>query len=447
MNGHVSGRPGPTDDNDVMDVDKPAGWGDSSKAYPATARNAHLKGRKRFTADLKDLKEEVPFIAYGLLLKCEFRCSLSPPFLSRLLSALRPGDEEGSVEMTIAKNGKTLISLHLLIDESSSYPREHAFYSFAHEADIPPHLLEVVESIPSLSPKPLDATIRSLLASIAASLSAGNFISPEEAYNESQPDEPTQDDGSESDGGENYYDDGDYELGLTQDPSLSQPELFESLKKSVFFSFFKLFSHPHLLSFSDFIKIIASNYKPGLIRLSDSEFIISISCPIPSLAIPPQALVAWDRRLLQTYNNLTLIISGIKGTYPLLDLDGCLISGRSQPKFHVGLSARYKPSKEAVLQNIRNFGITSMQDLAPDIEQQEREETGNMKADNPGRFDKFSLSASMESALEQLVPILQLRIKYKIGWAGAEVLHTAVRQMQVRPEDLVAQYTKARPRF
>jgi hypothetical protein len=47
------------------------------------------------------------------------------------------------------------------------------------------------------------------------------------------------------------------------------------------------------------------------------------------------------------------------------------------------------------------------------------------------------LSSSMESVLQNLSSILQLRLKYDLGWAGAETLHARIMQMQKTPEDVL----------
>ena len=51
---------------------------------------------------------------------------------------------------------------------------------------------------------------------------------------------------------------------------------------------------------------------------------------------------------------------------------------------------------------------------------------------DPGRFERFSLSTSLNSALNDMfLPVLQLRLKYGIGWAGAELLHAEITARQI----------------
>jgi hypothetical protein len=62
-------------DADAMDVDDP----EPSKSAPSPMKNVHLKGRKRFNADLADMKEEckATFKVAGLTVK---GTSASPAF-------------------------------------------------------------------------------------------------------------------------------------------------------------------------------------------------------------------------------------------------------------------------------------------------------------------------------------------------------------------------------
>ena len=204
---------------------------------------------------------------------------------------------------------------------------------------------------------------------------------------------------------------------------------------------------------SDFIQVIVDDYRPGIIRFGADEFVLSVSLPIVSLAkrVSPRVLMAWDRRLLARTQHLTLIICGLRGIYPILKADGtyrddAMHKGASL-SFKVGLTQRYKPSKEHAAELVRNFGlVVSEDDLPedgdedmlqdPDLANSELETTIYDKIQLPivaeeqrkeendtGRFERFSLSASLESLLEtRFLHVLQLRIKYKLGWVGAETL-------------------------
>ena len=134
--------------------------------------------------------------------------------------ALRGGDEEGSIELTVLREGQHLVFLNLLIDDTASYPREHTFYSFAQDADIPPHVLEVVEKMPFASPKSLADTVTSFLAGIAASFAQGKYVPQEDAY------QAMDQHGGESESDDAAaYDDIDDQFGAT--PSDSQSRLWQ----------------------------------------------------------------------------------------------------------------------------------------------------------------------------------------------------------------------------
>ena len=70
----------------------------------------------------------------------------------------------------------------------------------------------------------------------------------------------------------------------------------------------------------DFKEIVAHGYHPGFIRFGAAEFALTVSIPAKSLAdiISPHALLAWDRQLLIGPQYLTLLISGMRGVYPVL---------------------------------------------------------------------------------------------------------------------------------
>ncbi|KAF8580706.1 hypothetical protein K439DRAFT_1636776 [Ramaria rubella] len=405
-------------DADMMNIDEwslPISASERTQAkspFKRKERNTHLKGRKRFIADLQDLSlecVETPIEVHGLQVK-----------------SLRAGDEEGSIELKIIRAEKPFISLILLIDDTTSYPRDHTYFSFAQDAELPPHILEVIENTSTLSPKPLINTVISLLASLSASFSQGKYVPQNNTYVR----EGQHEDEADSDDLSNYEDYIDYGFESVGTENLSHQ--FAVLKE-----------HFH--------ESIDAGYKPGLTRLNDNEIVLSISSPVLSLSIPPRALVAWDRRLLMSCNNLVLFISGIHGSYPILNNDGSYMSGSTtQLKFHVGVSPSYKPSKEVVLENVRNFGLARPEDkadLSAPFTEAGRELDDPSTAplpvnDDSGGFEKISLSSSLESVLSHFVSILQLRLKFRIGWAGAEILHAESTQYQQKPEELYGPHEK-----
>ena len=193
---------------------------------------------------------------------------------------------------------------------------------------------------------------------------------------------------------------------------------------------------------------------------------MSVSFPVITLSnsIPPHALMAWDRRLLSCSQHLTLLISGFHGLYPVLENDVSYTSSAQRLAvslgFKVGLSQRYKPGAEQALEVVRKHGLITheaedevrMQANWAAIQQRfERSESDDLDEDestpapveeevivDEGRFDRFSLSSSLESLMDQsFLKIVQLRRKFDLGWAGAELLHSEIEISQRVDEDVL----------
>jgi ubiquitin-conjugating enzyme E2 Q len=149
---------------------------------------------------------------------------------------------------------------------------------------------------------------------------------------------------------------------------------------------------------------------------------------------------------------LTLLISGFRGSYPALSSAGQVVSGFAKIRFNVGLSDG-KPAREIVEAITRDFGLKEDEAYVPEPEpevpeydeddpdtwelpEKEKEPTPELEPTNePGRFDKFSLSTSLNSLLnDSLIPLIQLRLKFGIGWAGAEVLFAEQTEKQISSE-------------
>ena len=205
--------------------------------------------------------------------------------------------------------------------------------------------------------------------------------------------------------------------------------------------------------------MIGHDCRPGLIRIGEDRFLVSVSSPVIQLArtIPLRVLSAWDKRLLARTQHFTLLISGLGREYPILDPDG---EYRREAKnagvdlsFKVGLCQRYKPSKDQALDLVRKHGLKTSEESAQpppgvvsaddedDEEnfQQERAPTPESEELDPGHLERFSLSTSLESVLQNLfLPALRLRLKYQLGWAGAETLLADVETLQQSPDMLFA---------
>ncbi|KAF9461901.1 hypothetical protein BDZ94DRAFT_1262434 [Collybia nuda] len=217
---------------------------------------------------------------------------------------------------------------------------------------------------------------------------------------------------------------------------------------------------------NDFIETIATNYRPGFIRFGGDDFSVSMSLPITELAdsIPPRALMAWDRRLLSRSQHLTLLISNLRGVYPPLGADGTYTSVAHRLgtalTFQVGLTSRYKPGKDFAKDAARTFGLI-LQDAEDDLRIQAEKAAAleifefdynsdhfgeaappalALAEDEPedeGRFDRFSLSSALESLMDQaFLKVVQLRRKFKLGWAGAELLLSDIERTQKKSEDI-----------
>jgi ubiquitin-conjugating enzyme E2 Q len=127
-------------------------------------------------------------------------------------------------------------------------------------------------------------------------------------------------------------------------------------------------------------------------------------------------------------------------------------------QFKVGLTRKYKPGKEHALEVKRTYGLVdeepqgwSAEEALPTIDAdgfpveeipQEDEEEDD---DDEGRFDSFSLSSSLESLLDHsLVRVIQMRVKYGLGWAGAETLVAETERLQQTADDILAISRKVR---
>ena len=201
---------------------------------------------------------------------------------------------------------------------------------------------------------------------------------------------------------------------------------------------------------------MAAGYRPGLVRFGVDDFSLSVSIPVIKLAneIPARALMAWDRRLLSRTQNLTLLISGLRGTYPPLTADGMptqdAVARGTSLQFKVGLTRKYKPSKEHALEAKRTYGLVDEEEperpaadetlLALDgFPMREESPSEEEDDDDDGRFDSFSLSSSLETLLDHsFVRVIQTRIKYSLGWAGAETLVAETERLQQTADDVLA---------
>ncbi len=191
--------------------------------------------------------------------------------------------------------------------------------------------------------------------------------------------------------------------------------------------------------------------------------------------------MAWDRRILASSQHLTLLISGLRGVYPVLQPDASYMAIAQRLgvnlNFQVGLSGRYKPGKEQVRELIRKHGLVTTdaedefqlqgelaaqkmkisQAMEADLEDEDETtaDTSAITADeepeqqvDPDRFDKFSLSSSLDSLMDQsFLKLVQIRRKFGLGWAGAELLHSESEKSQMKEIDVLNSKIKASGSF
>ncbi|KII84929.1 hypothetical protein PLICRDRAFT_116954 [Plicaturopsis crispa FD-325 SS-3] len=393
-----------------------------------TAKNATLKGRKRFTADLKDAVEA---------------CTRGFEYRQLQVTKLRSGDDEGCIEFEVRQESKRVVSVNLLVSDTSEYPDHHTFFAYSPDADLPAKIQDLVEAISSEPPRPIEDTVEKFLHSVSK-VTNPDTHTKQELRTHQLDDEESDGADDDDDGAYEAYDDLDYFAGPSSKSMLQLPRLQR-----------------------DFVETVAAGYRPGFIRFGADNFSVSVSLPVIALAndIPPRALMAWDRRLLSRSQHLTLLITGFRGCYPPLASDGQYSTDAKRLgtslKFAVGLTPRYKPGKHQAQEVGRNFGLIQQDDeirdafkpaesdvqdaengipgedpiegaLPGDIPVEEEEE-------DPGRFDKFSLSSSLESLLEHsFVRVVQYRRAFGLGWAGAEKLVSEVERTQMKPEDILS---------
>ncbi|CAL1702918.1 unnamed protein product [Somion occarium] len=324
----------------------------------------------------------------------------------------------------------------LLVKETSEYPNHHQFYCFSQENDPPSYVQRVIETVADYDSMTIADLLQKVLRSLAKRVASTQQTEPADAH---------ETDHEEEDDDEEVYDehfDADLDIAILTNKSDID---IRTLQR-------------------DFNEVVAAGYRPGLIRLGAEEIVLSVSIPVISLAsdIEPRALMAWDSRMLSESHHLTLVISGMRNIYPVLQSDGTFVPniaarGIQNLQFRVGLTSRYKPDKDLVLTLIRNYGLQAKdEELQPQLppppshdyyldgEEDESDEVpsfpeaGPQPEENDHPKFHFSLSTSLESLLhDRFLQAVQLRLKYKIGWAAAELLISRADQVQQRPEAII----------
>ncbi|KAF8190600.1 hypothetical protein K438DRAFT_1831354 [Mycena galopus ATCC 62051] len=464
----------------MLDVESPP-TPPASVAQSSSLKNAHLKGRKRFAADFADLK------AQGLQVQ------------GLALGKIRTGDDEGMIDLVVVnrdQGDKRVVGCNITITDTSEYPKHHTIITYTDDDDPPERVTAALAALESGSAVPIADALERLLISLsgkpaakpkattkplAAASSKGKSFATSDA--ESNEDEDDSDDAYDA-----YFPDDD--LALSSHPSSASAALETT----------RVLARMQ----RDFLEIVSSEYRPGLIPfvppgpgmagldVRGGDFAVSVSMPVVRLTetIPAQALVAWDRRLLNTprARHLVLLISGF-GTgaagvsaYPPLGENGVPKRKGLGLRFQVGVCARYKPDREHAIEAGRTFGLVG-RDAEDELREAKekrarereaaalldwgeggegdssamdeysawdasvdgfgtdlKEEEDNAEGDEE-RFERFSLSSALENLLDaQLVKLVEIRRAYGVGWAGAETMYAAVEREQRSHEEVWRTY-------
>ncbi|XP_006456406.1 hypothetical protein AGABI2DRAFT_77738 [Agaricus bisporus var. bisporus H97] len=384
-----------------------------------TNKNAHLKGRKRFMADFHDLKEECGdgFTSCGL----------------RVMKIR--SEDEGSLEVVIENEAEEhVVSVNLLVSDTTDYPKSHSFLCYASsDEEIPARVQAVIEEFASEKSHIIRDTVLLLLARVSKALGLhSNHI-------ESDNGEETEE--AEDDEDEDFLmfsdDDEIYNAGPFSTASANKCDM--------------------TLLQRDFLEIVAAEYRPGFIKHHFDQFLITVSIPILRLTdiIPPRALMAWDRALLSKTQHLCVLISGFNGIYPVLNQNGSYsayaFEAGANIQFKIGLTQRYKLGKEEARTAIRKHGL-----LLDEVEEEPQEEVDSAdeleacetpmvvqedEKTDPNRFDHFSLSNSLESLMNQsFLKLLQFRLTFGLNWGGAEKLLDEVERSQNTPQETFVKF-------
>lgn len=341
------------------------------------------------------------------------------------------------------------------VTDTSEYPQSHSLFAYSPDGDLPAKLQRIVDDLPETAPKTLGQVVLDILKLSAAALSNKPVVI------EISDDEDSHSQSSAADG----YDAYDYEEDIV--PQVETASLMAKLQQCVLLLSLVL-GRPNPTFDRHFVDIVGTDYRPGLIRMNGDDFALSVSLPVVKLAemIPPRALMAWDARLLSSPQYFSLLITGFRSNYPVLAADASYLPAVQrlgvQLSFKVGLCKQYKPSSEHVSEVVRKHGLIiedaedelrkqaelAMQqkwfDYDPDAEdpfdvpEPMGVPTEVDEVDDEQRFDRFSLSNSLETLMDQsFLKLVAIRRKYALGWASAELVLAQVEKFQMKEEDVI----------
>ncbi|KAF8129886.1 hypothetical protein EV363DRAFT_1432403 [Boletus edulis] len=390
------------DDRCSTSIPSPNG---SNAASIPTPGPRPLKGRKKFSADLDELKAHPELI---------------PQLGQWSVKSVQSGDEEATLEIILVNATEVKAqTITLLVSDSSLYPDEHTYFGYSQDAGaLESDVARVIDKLPTQT----GCTLREIVEFFVEGMSRG-------------------DDCQGSDGSEEDDDDQVDLMMLDED--------YEQFSHSGPSQTTRL-SLGHLMK--DFVDVKDAGYNPGILWTGSNEFILSVSLPVVDLfqRILPHALLAWDRHFLEPGLHLTLLISGFNGVYPVLQQDGThtqnYLRTGSTLKYKVGFTQNYKPSGNNAAGAFREFFL---RDMDKDKKEDANDATSgsdmlDLASDpDPGMFRRMSLSTPLESLLDQqLFRLLQLRRRFSLGWAGAEELLWQSEIAQADPATVLQQKKK-----
>ena len=199
-----------------------------SRTQTPQATTKPLRGRRRFMADLEELKSTA-FSLHGHRVSSTWNCVIPlntstdvslqscalemKRGLSRLLSRRRINISSRSASSPLVSEIVSvchdLLTVTDFLSDTSDYPETHQFYAFALEADgLSNHVTTVIEGIADRPPRTLQETIRRLLFDLARVESQGESS-----------------DDSEEEGSDEDEIGSDFDYGY--DTGVSQPTHFE----------------------------------------------------------------------------------------------------------------------------------------------------------------------------------------------------------------------------
>ncbi|KAI0738312.1 hypothetical protein C8Q80DRAFT_271325 [Daedaleopsis nitida] len=277
-----------------------------------------------------------------------------------------------SLRLTLCR-GKGLLIAHVVFDvhDISHYPVGHAFANGEHDYPLP--CAEISDALNEIS-KSGNVTVRELLSKLRSHICQAMELQPVASLCEH-----VEDDLSEA------------------AASAPTPCVAESLSSNYICGVDWGVLH------RDFNEMVLAGCRPGYIA-PGAKVSVAISTAIFLDALPAAALLTYDKKLLSPEQHITLVMANTSGRYPFLDptcSDGSL---QAPPTFQVGITATYKPQPACDTY----YGVAPhYSDLEP-----------------------FDMTPMLEDLLSgHFLSILHISLQYRLGWAGAEILHFQLRSI------------------